>query len=274
MGFDLTSWGIKAAQSVNLERTKECLRALKEDGISAPADHVHTKLARAATIENITLSGLQTIDNVSLIENNTVLVKNQSDPRENGLYQVKTTAWERNGFTLLTDVSEGAINSGTTWLLHGSDHIVLGTSSLTYGIFTTFTIGEIEALSNNATAQATIITQKAAAAKSSETAAAGSAQDALASKNAAGLSETNAKTSETNSAESAASALSDKNSAQASATSAAQQALLAQTNGLYLPADNLTITYNADGTVNTVSNGSITKRITYANGVATAVTTV
>lgn len=65
-----------------------------------------------------------------------------------------------------------------------------------------------------------------------------------------------------------------RDAAQESAASAAQQALLAQTNGLYLPADNLTITYNADGTVNTVSNGSITKRITYTNGVATAVTTV
>ena len=72
----------------------------------------------------------------------------------------------------------------------------------------------------------------------------------------------------------ASSASTSATNAAASAASSAQQALLAQTNGLYLPADNLTITYNADGTVNTVSNGSITKRITYTNGVATAVTTV
>ena len=37
-------------------------------------------------------------------------------------------------------------------------------------------------------------------------------------------------------------------------------------------ADNLTITYNANGTVNTVSNGTVTKTIGYTNGVATSVT--
>lgn len=62
-----------------------------------------------------------------------------------------------------------------------------------------------------------------------------------------------------------------KNAAQGSAEVAAAQALLAQTNGLYLPADNLTITYNANGTVNTVSNGTITKTIGYTNGIATSV---
>ena len=44
--------------------------------------------------------------------------------------------------------------------------------------------------------------------------------------------------------------------------------------GLYLPEDNLSITYNADGTVNTVSNGTLTKRITYNNGVAVGVATI
>ena len=42
---------------------------------------------------NITLSGLQTVDGVSLVAGNTVLVKDQSDNTKNGIYQVNTGAW-------------------------------------------------------------------------------------------------------------------------------------------------------------------------------------
>ena len=52
------------------------------------------------------------------------------------------------------------------------------------------------------------------------------------------------------------------------------QAELVIGRGLYLPEDNLSITYNADGTINTVSNGTLTKRITYSNGVAVGVATI
>ena len=58
------------------------------------------------------------------------------------------------------------------------------------------------------------------------------------------------------------------------ATNAQAQAELVIGRGLYLPEDNLSITYNADGTVNTVSNGTLTKRITYSNGVAVGVATI
>lgn len=57
------------------------------------------------------------------------------------------------------------------------------------------------------------------------------------------------------------------------AEAATAQANLILNGGLpFLNADNLTITYNANGTVNTVSNGTVTKTIGYTNGVATSVT--
>ena len=46
-----------------------------------------------ATTVDITLSGLQTIDTVSLVAGNTVLVKNQSNSAQNGIYEVKAGAW-------------------------------------------------------------------------------------------------------------------------------------------------------------------------------------
>ena len=49
--------------------------------------------AKAATTANITLSGAQTIDTVSVVAGDTVLVKNQTNAAENGIYTVQTGAW-------------------------------------------------------------------------------------------------------------------------------------------------------------------------------------
>jgi hypothetical protein len=50
---------------------------------------------RAATTANISLSGTQTIDGVSLAVNDRVLVKNQSTAAQNGIYLVSAGAWTR-----------------------------------------------------------------------------------------------------------------------------------------------------------------------------------
>ena len=49
--------------------------------------------ARAATTTNITLSGAQTIDTVAVVAGDTVLVKNQTNTAENGIYTVQTGSW-------------------------------------------------------------------------------------------------------------------------------------------------------------------------------------
>lgn len=50
---------------------------------------------RAATTANITLSGAQTIDTVSIVAGNRVLVKNQTNAEENGIYVAAAGAWSR-----------------------------------------------------------------------------------------------------------------------------------------------------------------------------------
>ena len=77
----------------------------------------------AATVANITLSGEQTIDGVSLFNNTRVLVKNQTDPAQNGIYLCSTGAWTRttdcatpvyaNG--AVVNVMEGTANNSTKW---------------------------------------------------------------------------------------------------------------------------------------------------------------
>jgi hypothetical protein len=49
--------------------------------------------ARAATTTNITLSGPQTIDTVAVVAGDIVLVKDQTNPAQNGIYTVQTGAW-------------------------------------------------------------------------------------------------------------------------------------------------------------------------------------
>ena len=51
---------------------------------------------RVATTGNITLSGAQTIDGVSVVANDRVLVKNQSTASQNGVYIAASGAWSRS----------------------------------------------------------------------------------------------------------------------------------------------------------------------------------
>lgn len=69
---------------------------LSTDGTTAYWGVTGIKTALVATTANITLSGLQTVDGVSLVAGNRVLVKNQTAAAENGIYVVVDPgAWTR-----------------------------------------------------------------------------------------------------------------------------------------------------------------------------------
>lgn len=96
---------------------------------------------RAATTANITLSGLQTIDGVSLSVGDRVLVKDQSTASENGIYTAASGAWSRASDAdenaevsagLSVMVTEGTTLADTQWRLTTDDTIVVGTTNLTF----------------------------------------------------------------------------------------------------------------------------------------------
>src|SRR5690242_13598315 len=60
-----------------------------------------------ATVANIALTGIQSIDGVLLEADNRVLVKDQNILSENGLYLVSAGAWERT-----VDAISGSVASG------------------------------------------------------------------------------------------------------------------------------------------------------------------
>lgn len=100
---------------------------------------------RAATTANITLSGAQTIDGVSVVAGDRVLVKDQTTGADNGIYVAAAGAWARatdadTGGELSAGtcipVEEGALNADTIWMLTNNGTVTVGTTALTFDIKT------------------------------------------------------------------------------------------------------------------------------------------
>ncbi|MDE4620640.1 hypothetical protein [Sinorhizobium meliloti] len=98
---------------------------------------------RVATTANISLSGLQAVDGVSLVVNDRVLVKDQAAGSENGIYVVDTGSWRRSkDFNKTRDVVKGTqvfVTSGTisakrTYSITSDDPIAVGTDTITFAL--------------------------------------------------------------------------------------------------------------------------------------------
>ena len=88
--------------------------------------------AKLATTTNISLSGFQVIDGVLTVNNDIVIVKNQTDETENDIYLAKTGAWTKytasyqNYYAtpFLLSVTSGVGNGGKTYLVSRITFIV------------------------------------------------------------------------------------------------------------------------------------------------------
>jgi hypothetical protein len=97
----------------------------------------------AGTTANITLSGAQTIDGISIVATDRVLVKNQTAPAENGIYVASATAWARASDMSTWAQVPGAyvfIETGTTladtgWVCTSDAGGTLGTTAITWAQF-------------------------------------------------------------------------------------------------------------------------------------------
>lgn len=181
---------------------------------------------RAAATGNITLAGFQTVDGVAMADgdyNLRTLAPNQTDPSENGIYDMSSGSWSRSAdFDGSRDVVKGTqveVQSGSTYggyffTVSASDPIVIGTTSITFTSSTS--------AANSATAAAA----SAAAAAISEDNAAADAADIAANVAAAAASASAAASSENNAAQSAIEAEGEKVQAEAARVAAE----LAETN--------------------------------------------
>lgn len=129
------------ADTVNPQALNDALMYLKEQAANGGGGVRIKSSVRAATTANITLSGTQTIDGVSVIADDRVLVKNQTSGAQNGVYLCKAGAWVRTT-DLDTDaemktgvtvgVREGQRGQGSVWTLTTEGAVVLNTTVLTF----------------------------------------------------------------------------------------------------------------------------------------------
>lgn len=97
----------------------------------------------AATTADITLSGAQTIDGVSITAGMRVLVKAQTAPAENGIYVASNTSWSRSAdadtwnslVSAYTFVEEGNTYADTGWVCTINSGGTLGTTPVTFSQF-------------------------------------------------------------------------------------------------------------------------------------------
>ena len=97
----------------------------------------------AATTVDITLSGAQTIDGISIVASDRVLVKNQTLPANNGLYLCASGAWTRttdmNTWAQVPGayvfVEDGTTQADTGWVCTSNAGGTLGTTAITWAQF-------------------------------------------------------------------------------------------------------------------------------------------
>lgn len=107
---------------------------------------------RAVATTNLTLSGAQTVDGVSLVAGDRILVAGQTVPTANGIYVVAAGAWSRaSDADVSTDfspgrslfVNEGTVYADSTWAFVNDAQPTLGSTVLTFT--QTNGLGHIEA---------------------------------------------------------------------------------------------------------------------------------
>src|SRR5262245_55531453 len=129
------------------------LRIINQGGPINPSDaanksYVDTAIAglawkdtvRVASTANVALSGLLTIDGVTTVANDRVLLKNQTAPAENGIWVAAAGAWARaldadsesDILNAAVFVSQGTVNKDTAWVMTTDAPITVGTTALTW----------------------------------------------------------------------------------------------------------------------------------------------
>lgn len=106
-----------------------------------------TAVQVATTGSNINLTGLQTIDNYAVQANDRVLVKDQTNAAQNGIYTAASGSWTRavdadvwaelpGAFVF---VEQGTQNTGTAWLCTSASGGTLGTTNVAWSQFSSAT---------------------------------------------------------------------------------------------------------------------------------------
>lgn len=126
---------------------------------------------RASTTANITLSGEQTLDGIACVTGDRVLVKNQTNAVNNGIWVVDTGDWNRSqDFDGALDIVTGSIvtvNYGSTkarslWRVNTENPITIGTTEIVFAenVASSTDASNINYLASGAGSVATTVQEK------------------------------------------------------------------------------------------------------------------
>lgn len=101
---------------------------------------------RVVSVTDVTLSGTPNIDRVNTAVGDKVLLAGQADAKENGVWIVKSGAWERDTSTVIREnlhvrVRRGQVYQDTLWCLV-SDSVVVGSDDLVFEQITHRDVGQ------------------------------------------------------------------------------------------------------------------------------------
>lgn len=136
------------AATITDKRTASRPRGMSSEAVTAVQEFPYKKAVRVATTGSnlAALSGLLTIDEVVLEAGDRVLVKDQTDGEDNGIYVAASSAWVRASdfdtdgksvSQMLIPVEQGTVNGGTVWQLITESPITLDTTALVFERFDT-----------------------------------------------------------------------------------------------------------------------------------------
>lgn len=149
-GTDLAMGGAKITGLANGTNAQDAVTLAQLQNVQNGTDWKES--VRVATTGNITLSGLQTIDGVTVVASDRVLVKDQSSAAANGIYLAASGAWTRAADAvqgvLTADaavfVEEGSTQADSQWRLTTNNPITVGSTALAFaqiGAGTSYTQG-------------------------------------------------------------------------------------------------------------------------------------
>ena len=128
--------------SLPVNATDAASKAYVDSFISGVQPKEQVKAATTANID-LTVGGLLTIDTVTLLSGDRVLVKDQSLPKQNGIYEAASGAWVRTSDTntffelvgATTFVSGGAVGAGETFICSSSAGGTINVDPVNWVIF-------------------------------------------------------------------------------------------------------------------------------------------